>query len=101
MLLLFRPGQVVEKVSVKFSGDEIGLGENALVERDGGLDPLDDDPVERAVHSRNGFRAIAPMSYKLRHQRIVVGRHNGIGLHGGIHANPRSTGNAERRDAPR
>ena len=75
------------------------VGEDALVERQRGLDAFDDEHFEGAAHARDGFGAVAAADDELGDQRIVVGRDDGIGVGGGIHAHAGAAGHLKRGDA--
>src|SRR5690348_12956124 len=86
-------------MSVEAASDEIGIFHNFLMQRNGGLNALDDELVEGARHARDSFGAIIAERDKFRDQRIVIGRDDGFGINGGIHTNARAAGYAESGDA--
>ncbi len=51
---------------------EVGIVEDAAVERDGGLDAFDDEFVEGAAHAGHAFLPVAAMGNQLRNHRVVV-----------------------------
>lgn len=51
---------------------EVGVVEDAAVERDGGLDAFDDEFVEGAAHAGHAFLPVAAMGNQFRDHRIVV-----------------------------
>ena len=61
-------GGAVEEVRIEIAGDEVGVGEDALVEGDGGLDTFDDEAAERALHARDGFGAVVAVGDDLGNQ---------------------------------
>ena len=99
-MLGFGKADALEEMGVELAGDEIGMGENALVQRDRGLDSLDDEAIESALHADDRFGTVAAMRDQLGDQRIVIGRNDGVGVGGGVDANSRTAGNAEGGDAP-
>ena len=84
---------------VELPGNEIRIGDDSLVQRNRGLDALHHEPVQRAMHARNGFGAVVPVRDQLGDQRIVVWRDHRVGVRRGIDANARASGNAKRGDA--
>ena len=101
MQLLFRQRweESFEEVGVEFAGREVGVGEDALVQRERGLDALDDEHLQGPAHAGDGFGAVASANDELGDQRIVVGRDDGIGMSGGVHAHAGAAGNLECGDA--
>ncbi len=67
-------------MGIELPGDEIGIGENTFVQRNRGLDAFDHEAVERAIHPRDGFGAVAAVSDEFGDQRIVIGRDDGVGV---------------------
>ena len=55
-----------------------GSFEDALVERDRGVDPFNYKQIQSALHTLNGFGAVATVSDELRHQRIIVRRDDAV-----------------------
>ncbi len=88
-----------QKVGVEVAGCEIGIGKDALVQRQRGLDSLDDEHFQSAAHARDGLGAVATAHDELGDQRIVVGRDHGVGMGRGIHAHAGAAGNLEGGDA--
>ena len=60
--------EALDEVGVHLARLEIGMGHNALVERDRGVDPLDDEHAQRALHAADGFGAIVAIRNQLRDQ---------------------------------
>ena len=88
--------QAIQKMGVQAARLEIGLGKNALVQRNGSLDALDHEHFQRAAHARNGLGAVAAAHDQLGDQRIVVRRDHRVGMGGGVHAHARAAGQSER-----
>jgi len=86
---------------VELARDKCRIVQDALVERDRGLDAFDDEAFERALHPSDGFGAIFAMRDQLRDQRVVIGRNYAVGVRGGVDTDARAAGNTEGGDAPR
>src|SRR6267142_5210639 len=86
---------------VEPAAGEFGVGENLAVQWNGGLDALDDEHLQRALHAADGLGAIAAFDDELGDQRIVVWRNDRVGVGGGVHADARATRRLKRGDAPR
>ena len=81
-------------------GDEVGIVQNLQVERNRRLDPLDDGHLERALHPRDRFGAVAAVRDDLRDERIVVRRDRALGVRIRVHAHARAARHAERVNEP-
>ena len=80
---------------------KVRIRQNALVQRNGGVNSLDHEHVERAPHPRDGFAAVAAVRDQLGHQRIVVRRNHAIAVGRGIHANADAARQIQTGDAAR
>lgn len=54
---------------------EVGVVEDAFVQRDSGLNALDDELVESPAHAGKGFLPVSPMGNDFSDHRVVK-RHN-------------------------
>ena len=70
-------------------GDEIGIGQDPQVQRDGGLDAFDHRHLERPPHPRDRFLPIAAVDDDLRDHRIVVRRDGALRVREGLDAHAR------------
>ena len=95
----FGEADAFEEVSVEFAGDEVRMGEDALVQRDCGFYAFDDEAVEGDLHADDGFGAVAPVGDELGDERVVIGGNYGVGVHCGVNANAWAAGDAEGGDA--
>ena len=66
--------RLFEIVDVLPAGLESAVGEDALLQRDVGLDAVDDHFAERDAHARDRGRAVAAVHDQLADHRIVVRR---------------------------
>src|SRR5471030_1345274 len=97
--LLARRHESLDEIRVEAAGLKIRVGQDALVQRDGGVDALDDKHVERAKHAADGFIPVGAIGDQLGYQRIVEGRDYAIGIGPGIHADSDAAGLMEAGDA--
>ena len=63
------------------------------------MDPLDDKHIERTSHTSHRFFAVLAVRNQLGNQRIVVRRHNALGVLRRIHANAIATRNIKDRES--
>ncbi len=73
-------------------------GQNALVQRNRGVNALDDKHVQGAVHAGQRLGAILSVDDQLCDHGIVIGRHDAFLILHGIHADADSTGRVENSD---
>ena len=85
----------------ELAGAEPGVAHDPLVQRDGGLDPLDDEEVERPLDARDRLLAVAAVGDQLGHQRVVVRRHDVVLVDVGVDADPRPARRVEGLDRSR
>src|SRR4051794_18708851 len=62
---------------VDASFDEVAVADDAAVERNGGLNALDDQLVERTAEGCDGLGAVSAVDDQLADERVVV-RGNGV-----------------------
>jgi len=97
--LLGAAGQeIFHEAGVEVTGAEGGVAEDFLVHGDGGLDALDDELAEGALHFGDGFGAVVAMDDELGDERIVVGRDDALGVLRGIDADAVAAGDVEGGD---
>ncbi len=58
LLLFGQQAGTSQETCVDLAGDEVGMGEDFLVQGDRGIDAFDDEHVECAAHAGDGFRAV-------------------------------------------
>ena len=68
------------------------------MKRNGGVDSLHDELLERALHLGDGFVAIDAVDDELRDERVIVGRYDAFGVLRGIDADAVAAGNIEGGD---
>ncbi len=68
------------------------------VQRNRGLDAFDHRHLERPLHPRDRFLAIAAVHDDLGDHRVVVRRNRALGVRGGVDAHAGAAGDAERVD---
>ena len=83
------------------AGAEHGVFEQAQVERDRGLDPLDDGLGERAPHAVDRLRAVGALDDDLGDEGVVDGRDRVAGHEVAVYADPRASGGNPRGDPSR
>src|SRR5229473_2494252 len=91
----------LNEVGIEFSGGEVRIGQNAFMQRNGGMDSLDNKQVERALHAADGLGAIAAVHNQLRNQGIVVWRDHVVGKSRRVHPYADATGQIQGGDAAR
>src|SRR5690554_6000514 len=64
--------EALEEAGVDLPLPELGVSHDALVERDGGLDPLDDELAEGAAHPGDRLLPRGAAADQLADERIVV-----------------------------
>src|SRR6516165_6654573 len=69
------PDEAFEPVDVVVAVDEIGGGDERLMQRDCRLDPADHIFLERPPQAHQAFIAASAMNDQLRNQAVVIGRH--------------------------
>src|SRR5713226_4348011 len=62
----------LDVVGVEVPQQEVRIGHDLLVDGNGGVDALDHEHVERALHARDRLGAVAPAGDQLGDQGIVV-----------------------------
>src|SRR4051812_6111482 len=85
---------------VQLAGDEFRIDEDAQVQRNGRLDALDHRHLERPLHARDRFAAVAAVDDDLRDHRIVVRRDRAVRVREGFDADAGAARDAERVDQP-
>src|SRR3954470_5326025 len=85
---------------VQLAGDEVRIDEDAQVQRNGRLDALDHRHLERPLHARDRFGAVAAVDDDLRDHRIVVRRDRAVRVREGFDADAGAARDAERVDQP-
>ena len=73
----YKPLQPMDRIITAL---ELRIIDNALVQRDRGLDPHNGEFVQCAAHAVDGVGACRRMDDQLRHQAVVVGRHEIAGV---------------------
>src|SRR5947207_15916101 len=88
-------------VRIEESRLKIGIGQNALMERDRSVDALHDKHFESAPHAGNSLAPVRAVSDELGHQRIVKRRDHAIRVRPRIHAYTDAPRQVKPRDAAR
>src|ERR1700761_2895974 len=74
VLFLRRGEEALHEFGIEISGIEVGVGHDALMEGDGGVDTLHDEHIERPRHALDGLMAVLAADDELGNERVVVGR---------------------------
>src|SRR5690242_19701399 len=85
LFLLRKESVTCEKSGIDAAGGELGMRQDAVVERDGRIDSLDDEYIQSPLHSGDGFSASGAVRDQFRGERIVVGRNDAVMVRGGVH----------------
>src|SRR5882724_12049306 len=90
--------KTLHELGIEFSGLEVLVCNNQAVERDRGLDALNDEHLQRPLHTGYSFRPILAMGDELRNQRIVVRRYHALGVSSAVNADSRAAGRMKSGD---
>src|ERR1700678_2358435 len=90
---LFSQGgsEAVEEASIEFTSNEVRLGEDTLVQRNGGLNSFHHESIERLLHARDSLGAVVAVGDQLGDQRIVVWGNDATRVGAGVNAHTRAT----------
>jgi len=83
---------------VVIAGGEVGMVENFLLERNGGLDAADHELTEGALHTGDGNLAGSTGDDEFGDHRIVIGGHGVAGIDVGIDAHTLAAGSIPKLD---
>src|ERR1700733_1630255 len=83
---------------VELAGTETCIGEDLLMQWDGGLDSLHHELRECPLHLGNGFSPIDTVDNQFRDQRIVIGGNHALGILRRLNADAVAAWNIECRD---
>src|ERR1700730_16346324 len=72
-LFSVRSHQSFDDMGVETTGREVGIGKNSALQRDRGLDALDDEHLQGALHAADGLGTVPPLDDQLGNHRVVVG----------------------------
>ena len=81
-----------DPADVIVAGDEVGMGDDFLLEGDGGFDAADHELAQRAFHAGKGDLAGRAGDDELGNERVVVRRDGVAGVHVGIDADALAAG---------
>jgi hypothetical protein len=90
--------EAFHKLRIELSGDEIRVRENALVQRNRGIDTLHDEHIQSATHPGKRIRAILSVDNQLCNHRVIIRRHHATLILRRIHADAGSAGYVEDGD---
>ena len=88
----------LEKLSIDRPRFELRMVDDASQERNGRLDPLDDERIQRLAHPGECLLTVETVRDHLGDQRVVVGRDHTPLIDVGVHTHARSTGRIVRGD---
>src|SRR5579883_115673 len=80
--------------------DEVRLREHPVVERDRGLNSVDDELVERAPEPQDAFRPVAAVDNQLGDEAVVIGRDAIAGVDAAVHPHTGPAGRMIAADQP-
>ena len=68
LLFLGQKAGAGEKSGVDFAGNEVGMGQDFLVQRDGGIDSFHHEHVQGPAHACHGFVAVCAIGDQFGYQ---------------------------------
>src|SRR5579862_2261732 len=87
--------EVLHERRADLAGDEVRVVEDAQMQRDRRLDPLDDRHLERSLHPCDRLGAVAAMDNDLGDHRVVIRRDRALRVREGLEPRARAARYAE------
>ncbi len=84
--------ELFQPVDIVVAGDDVGFLDQALEERQRGLDAIDDELIDGATQALQAFLAGAAVDDELADQRVVVGRDRVALVDGAVDADADAAG---------